>query len=175
MGAATKQGAPRGSLPKLWISSREVASMLEVPQKFEVKLGGNVYIDTPRLIVSKGAPLLQLRRNASGGILEMDLDVFDESGRRTAVFRNGNLARADSGAYIVTARHDEYRVTERCSGRAVVNVKRRLASADVHVWVQMYTPRGFLFVATPTKMNFKDGVQATGAVIRDGQNGIVID
>ena len=60
--------------------------MLEVPQKFEVKLGGNVYIDTPRLIVSKGAPLLQLRRNASGGILEMDLDVFDESGRRTAVF-----------------------------------------------------------------------------------------
>jgi len=120
MGAATKQGAPRGSLPKLWISSREVASMLEVPQKFEVKLGGNVYIDTPRLIVSKGAPLLQLRRNASGGILEMDLDVFDESGRRTAVFRNNNLARGDSGAYILTARHDAYRVAERCLGRAVV-------------------------------------------------------
>ena len=149
--------------------------MLEVPQKFEVKLGGNVYIDTPRLIVSKGAPLLQLRRNASGGILEMDLDVFDESGRRTAVFRNGNLARGDSGAYIVTTRHDEYRVTERCSGRAVVIGKRRLASGDVHVWVEMYTPRGFLFVATPTEMNVKDGVQATGAVIKDGQNGIVID
>jgi len=54
-------------------------------------------------------------------------------------------------------------------------VKRRLASGDLDVWVEMYTPRGFLFVATPTKMNFKDGVQATGAVIRDGQNGIVID
>ena len=149
--------------------------MLKVPQKFDVKLGGKVYINTPRLIVSKGAPLLQLRRNAGNGILEIDLDVFDESGRRTAVFRNNNLARGDSGAYILTARHDEYRVTERCSGRAVVIVKRRLASGDLDVWVEMYTPRGFLFVATPTEMNFKGGAQATGAVIRDGQNGIVID
>ena len=149
--------------------------MLEVPQKFEVRLGGNTYINTPRLIVCKGAPLLQLRRNASDGILKVDLDVFDESGRRAAVFRNSNLARGDSIAYPVMARHNEYRVAERRSGRGVVIVKRRHGTGDLDVWVELYTPRGSLFVATPIETNFKAGAQVVGAVIKDAPNGIVIE
>jgi hypothetical protein len=107
--------------------------MLEVAQRFQVRLGGNSYINTPRLIVCKGAPLLQLRRNVSEGILEVDLDVFDECGRRAAVFRNSSLARGESGAYTLMVRHDEYRVTERSSGRAVVIVKRGFGSGDLDV------------------------------------------
>ena len=149
--------------------------MLEVLPKFGVKLAGNLYINTPHLIVSRGAPLLQLRRNPCDGMLEIDLDVFDEGGRRTAVFRNSNLARGDSRAYTVMARHDEYRVTERRSERAVLIVKRRAGSGDLDVWLEMYTPRRFLFVATPTETNFRGEARLTGAVIKDAPNGIVIE
>ncbi len=149
--------------------------MLEVAHRFEVRLGGNTYINTPRLIVCKSTPLLQLCRNASHGMLEIDLDVFDEGRRRTAVFRNSNLARGDSVAYPLMARHNEYRVAERRSGRAVVIVKRRHGSGHLDVWVDLYTPRALLFVATPTETNFKAGAQAVGAVIKDAPNGIVIE
>jgi hypothetical protein len=49
-------------------------------EKFQVRLGGNIYINTPRLIVCKDVPLFQLRRNQSEVMLEVDFDVFDASG-----------------------------------------------------------------------------------------------
>jgi hypothetical protein len=149
--------------------------MLEVTEEFQVRLGGNTYINTTSLIVCKGAPLFQLRRNQNKGLLEIDFDVFDSGGRRVCVFRNGIVARGDSAPYIVSARHDQYRVTERFSGRKIATIKRHFGTGDLDVWLELYTPRGQLFVATPTEANFQSGGQSTGSVIIAAQNGIVIE
>jgi hypothetical protein len=146
-------------------------SMLEVAEKFQVRLGGNIYINTPRLIVCKDAPLFQLRRNQSEGMLEVDFDVFDASGRRVSVFRKGVVARGESAPYMVTARHDEYRVNRRSSGQAIVIVKRQFGSGDLDVWLELYTPSRFLIVATPTEMNLQNGGQLTGSLIKDAPMG----
>jgi hypothetical protein len=149
--------------------------MLQVTENFQVRLGGNTYINTPSLIVCKGAPLFQLRRNQNKGLLEIDFDVFDAGGRRVCVFRNGIVARGDSAPYIVLARQDEYRVTEQSSGRMIATVKRHFRTGDIDVWLELYTPGGQLFMATPTEANFQSSGQSTGSVIVDAQNGIVIE
>ena len=149
--------------------------MLEVAEKFQVRLGGNTYINTPRLIVCKGAPLFQLRRNPSEGKLEIDFDVFDQDGRRVSVFRKGAVARGESAPYVIAAGHDEYRVTHRSSRRAIVIVKRHFGSGDLDLWLELYTPRGLLFVATPTETNFQSVGQITDSLIKDAQNGMVIE
>ena len=149
--------------------------MLEVAEKFQVRLGGNIYINTPRMIVYKGAPLFQLRRNHNEGMLEVDFDVFDASGRRVSVFRKGIVARGESAPFMITAHHNEYRVNQRASGRAIVIVKWHFGSGDLDVWLELYTPSGFLIVASPTETNLQSGGQLTRSWIKDARNGMVVE
>jgi len=148
--------------------------MWTVEDRFSVKLGGNIYVNTPHLVVYKGKPLFQMYRSENDGILGIDFDVYDASGKRVATFRKGIVVQGDSDNYVIKSGHEEYKVTEKASGRQVASVKRRGAEgAEMEVSVRLYTPDGFLFDASPTETNVGELVM-TGCVIEDSGAGIVI-
>lgn len=148
--------------------------MWKIETEFEVKLGGNTYINTPNLVVYKGEPLFKIYRSESDGILGIDFDVFDSSGKRIATFRKGIVVQGDAENYDIKTGHDEYSVTENSSGRLVASVKRRgVHGAELEVTVHLYTPDGFLFDASPSQTNV-GGIRMTGCIIKDCGAGIVI-
>ena len=92
----TSAGVPRRPMSKVdpgeyhpvlgVVSAVRDGAMWKVEDRFRVKLGGNTYINTPRLIVYKGTPLFQLGRSESDGMLGIDFDVFDAAGQRVCIF-----------------------------------------------------------------------------------------
>lgn len=148
--------------------------MWKVEDRFSVKLGGNTYINTPNLVVYKGQSLFRIYRSESDGILGIDFDVFDSTGTKVATFRKGIVVQGDSNNYTIESGHEEYRVTEKATGRLIASVKRRGAEgAEMEVTVHLYTPDGFLFDATPTHTNVA-GMMMTGCVIESCGSGIAI-
>ena len=148
--------------------------MWHVETNFAVKLGGNTYIDTPNLVVYKGESLFRMRRSDEDGLLGIDFDVHDARGKRIATFRKGVVVQGNSESYSVETGHDEYRVTEKSSGRVIAHVKRRgAAGVELEVSVRLYMPDGFLFDASPTETNL-GGVKMMGNVIRNCGAGIVV-
>jgi len=148
--------------------------MWNVENKFSVKLGGNIYINTPNLVVYKGQALFRIYRSESDGILGIDFDVFNASGNRVATFRKGVVVQGDGNNYLIKTGHDAYEVTEKASGRLIASVKRRGGqNTEMEVSVHLYTPDGFLFDATPTHTNV-GGIMMTGCVIENCGAGIVI-
>jgi hypothetical protein len=146
----------------------------KMEDKFSVRLGGCTYINTPNLVVYKGQPLFRIYRSESDNILGIDFDVYDATGARVATFRKGIVVQGDSNNYIINSGHDEYRVTEKASGRLIASVKRRGAEgAELEVSVHLYTPDGFLFDATPTHTNVA-GIMMIGGVIKNCGAGIAI-
>ena len=149
--------------------------MWKVEERFSVKLGGNSYINTPNLVVYKGEALFRIYRSENEGILGIDFDVFDSTGKRVATFRKGIVVQGDSNNYTIKSGHEEYTVEEKTTGRLIASVKRRGAQegAEMEVSVHLHTPDGFLFDATPTQTNIQ-GTVITGCVIDSCGAGIVI-
>ncbi len=149
--------------------------MWKIENEFSVKLGGNTYINTPNLVVYKGTPLFQIKRSESEGILGIDFDIFDAAGKRVATVRNGIVVEGDSQNYQIESGHEEYKVTEKKTGRLITSIKRRgVADAELEVSVNLYTPDGFLFDATPNETNI-GGAMLRGNTIKDCAVGIGID
>jgi len=149
--------------------------MWKVEEKFSVKLGGNTYINTPNLIVYKGQALFRIYRSENEGILGIDFDVFDSSGKRVATFRKGIAVQGDSNNYTIKSGHEEYRVEDKTTGQLIASVKRRGAQGgtEMEVSVHLYTPDGFLIDATPTQTNIK-GMVMKGNVFENCGAGIAI-
>src|SRR5690625_1575688 len=148
--------------------------MWEIEPRFTVRLGGNIYINTPNLVVYKGQSLFQIRRSDVDGILGIDFNVFDANKNRVATVRKGIVVAGNAAGYDITTGHDQYTVTEKSTGRVIVSVRRRdVQGAELEVSVQLYTPDGFLFDATPTHTNVA-GMTMTGCIIEDCDTGIVI-
>lgn len=148
--------------------------MWTVEDRFSVRLGGNTYINTPDLVVYKGQSLFRMYRSENDGILGIDFDVYDASGRRVATFRKGIVVQGDSDNYAIKSGHEEYEVTEKATGRQLARVKRRAAQGvEVEVSVRLFTPDGFLLDASPTETNV-GGLKMTGCVIENCAAGIVI-
>jgi hypothetical protein len=150
--------------------------MWEVEDKFRVIIGGNTYINVADLVVYKGDSLFTLKRRESDGQLGIDFDVFDEAGKRIATIRGNRVVQGNEDDYQIIREPDRYAVVEKASNRAICHIRRRsqAAESELEVSVQLYTPDGFLFRATPEQTNIK-AVTLRGNVFQNLKAGIVIE
>ena len=148
--------------------------MWKVEKEFSIRLGGNTYIDTPNLIVYKGTSIFQVRRSDQDGILGIDFDVFDVSGKRVATFKKGVVVQGDGENYAIESSHEAYSVKETSTGRVIARVQRRgVQGAEMDVQVRMYLPNGFLLDAGPLATNL-GGVTMKGNTFKSCGAGISI-
>ncbi len=147
--------------------------MWNIESEFTVRLGGNLYINVPNLVVFKGTPLFRMRRS-DDGMLGIDFEVFNAKGECVATFAKSIVVFGDEAQYEISSGHETYSVKERASGRVIVSVQRRgVKGAELDVNVTMYLPNGFLFQATPERTNM-GGMTLVGNTFKNCANGIVV-
>ena len=147
--------------------------MWEVESEFRVILGGNTYINTPKLITYKGESLFLLKRRDSDGRLGIDFDIFGEQGERVSTVRNGNVVQGNEKDYDIRRDANHYVVRHKASGRIICDIKRSTAAAEIELAVDMFSPSGFHLIATPTQTNIGTHV-VTGCVFKNCGGGIAV-
>ena len=148
--------------------------MWTMPPRFGVHLGGNVYVNTPNLVVCKGTAVLHVSRNDADGMLRIRLHVYDKAGKRAAFIADGAVIHGDKTQYAIHAGEGSYSVTEHATGRVIARIHRRANAAELDVHVHMYMPDGFLLDAGPNRSNI-GGAMLTGNVFEDCAAGITIE
>ena len=147
-----------------------------VEDEFKVIIGGNTYINIPNIIVHKGSSLFTIKRSESDGLLGIDFDIYDKDHNRVATVRNGVIVQGNEDDYDITTGMDRYTVTEKSTDRMICDIRKRTEAqhAELEVSVELYTPDGFLFNATPDHTNI-GGIVMKGNVFKNSGAGIVID
>ena len=147
-----------------------------VEETFKVKIGGNIYINTPNIIVYGEEPLFKVYRSTSDGLLGIDFDIYEENGEKVATIRKGMIVDGNENEFSILKEFDHYTITEKSSGRIICDIKKREVAGDLEleVNVQMYTKSGFLFTATPMGTNIGSTLM-TGNILSNCQYGIYID
>ncbi|MHC1698829.1 MAG: hypothetical protein AB9919_12365 [Geobacteraceae bacterium] len=149
--------------------------MWQVENEFKVIIGGNTYINTPKIVDYKGTSLFTIRRG-DDGLLGIDFDIFDKQGKRVATVRKGVIVHGNQNEYTITAGMDRYTLTENKTNTVICDIKKRsqVASAELEVSVKLFTPDGFLFDATPTGTNLPGGNSISGCTFTNCGAGIGI-
>ena len=150
--------------------------MWHVEDSFRVIIGGNTYINVTNLVVYKGTSLFTLKRRESDGQLGIDFDVFDRHGARVATVRANRIVQGNEEDYEIVREPDRYAVIEKATANVICEIRRRSQAprSELEVSVELYTPEGFLFKATPDETNIK-GVTLRGNVFENLNAGIVIE
>jgi hypothetical protein len=149
----------------------------KMEERFRVVLGGNTYINTHTLIAYKGEPLFTIKRRDSDQILGIDFDIFDQSGKRAATVRNGNVVQGNEVDYKIIRDADHYRVIHRETNRVICDIRKKgeAKAAELEVSVDMYTPSGFRFQATPIGTNLPGQNFISGGTFENCGCGIAIN
>jgi hypothetical protein len=149
--------------------------MWNVEPKAKVKLGGNYYINCDRLVAYHDEALFTVRRRESDGLLGIDFDVYDPRRQKVATVRRGTIVSGNREDYDITHDPHHYTVTEKASGRVICDIRRRDAApdAEIDVSVDLYTPDGFRFQATPEQTNI-GGMQIRGCTMENCGTGIAV-
>ena len=149
--------------------------MWQIENKFKVRIGGNTYIDTANIIVYKGKPLFSLRRHEDG-YLGIDFEIYDAEGSLVATVKRNEIYLGNKDDYQIDGTYNSYTLTEVASGNVLCQIKKRGEAhpAELEVSVQLYTPSGFLFNASPDTTNF-GGIQMTDCTFVGGAAAIAID
>lgn len=138
--------------------------MWEVAENYRVRIGGNTYINCGQLIVFRGQPLFNLRRN-DDGYLGIDFDIYNAQGRKIATVKRNEIyyGGKDKDRYQIEGTANRYTLTDTKTGQIICDIKKREDAhpAELEVSVHLYTPSGFLFDATPEQTNLG------GMVLRD--------
>ena len=147
-----------------------------VEETFKVKIGGNIFINTPNIIMYGEEPLFKMYRSTSDGLLGIDFDIYKENGEKVATIRKSMIVDGNENDFSILKEFDHYTITEKSSGRIICDIKKREVAGDVEleVNVQMYTKKGFLFKATPTGTNIGSNL-ISGNILSNCQCGIYID
>jgi len=129
----------------------------KVESNFKVKVGGNIFINTPNLIVYREEPLFKMYRSTSDGLLGIDFDIYNKSGDKVATIRKGMIVSGNEKDFSIVKKFDHYIITENSSGRIICDIKKRGEAGEVELdlSVRMYTKGGFLFDAAPTRINVR--------------------
>ncbi len=152
----------------------------QVDRSFRVVLGGNTFVDTPNLVEYDGESLFSLERNDESGYLAVSFKIYDESKAKIAtigrnrVFMNKKY-RGPKTFAIEGGVHD-WVLREKPSDSLICAIKQKEAAspAELDLSVNLYTPDGLFFSATPDSINL-GGLKMTGNVLVGCRAGIVID
>lgn len=150
--------------------------MWEVAENYQVRIGGNTYINCGELVVFKGKPLFNLRRT-DDGYLGIDFDIYNAEGHKIASVKRNEIyyGGKDKDRYKIDGTANRYTLTDTKTGRVICDItKREDAQPDeLRVTVHLYTPNGFLFDATPEQTNLS-GVVMRNSTFSNCGAGIVI-
>jgi hypothetical protein len=149
--------------------------MWQIENSFRVRLGGNTYINVQNLVEYKGTPLFTLKRHDDNGQLGIYFEIYDSAGQHIASVKRNQIYIADKGLYTVDGTANRYQVIEKVSGRVLCDIKRGqdAAPAELEVSVELYTPDGFLFKASPEETNV-GGIRMINNTIMGCRTGIAI-
>lgn len=143
---------------------------------FKVKIGGNFYINTPKIIVYKGDSLFSIVRAERTDLLGINFKIYNQKGEKIASVKQGRIYEGDKELYTVIIEQDRYALIEKATDRVICDIrKNKLAEqSELEVNLNLYTKDGFLINASPTGTNIGTNLM-TGCVISDCGAGIVID
>ncbi len=147
--------------------------MWEIERNFKAKIGGNYFINCESLISYHSKPVFTVKRRESDGRLGIDFDVYNQNGEKVATVRHGNVVDGDVSAYEISHGADCKKVTEKITGRIIVQIDKNPPDADIAVSVNMYLPDGFLLKATPDSINISSSTMV-GCTFANLKTGIAI-
>lgn len=142
----------------MWIGENE----------FNVRLGGNNYINTPVLISYKGESLFSISRN-EGGHLGIDFEIYNANRQRIARVKKNQIYRHKDHKdnYELLIADDVVTLREKESGKTIAEVRRRrAATAELDVTVSTYLPNGEQIDLGPDTSNIR-GNRLIGVVLKD--------
>lgn len=149
--------------------------MWKVEGRFRIKLGGNTYINVPNLVTCRNETIFKVYRSTSDGLLGIDFDIYDQNKQKVATVSKGRIYSGQKENYEVRMENDHYSVTEKTSGRIICDIRRRSQApdAELEISVELFTPDGILFRATPNETNL-GAVTIKDCVFQDSDTGISI-
>ena len=135
---------------------------------FKVKIGGNFYINTPKIIVYKGDSLFSIVRAERTDLLGINFKIYNKNGEKIASVKQGRIYEGDKELYSVIIEQDRYALIEKATDRIICDIrKNKLADqSELEVNLNLYTKDGFLINASPTGTNIGTNLM-TGCVISD--------
>jgi len=145
---------------------------VKVPENFRTRIAGNIYANTPNLVVCDDTTILRLERASKSGELKVKRRIFGANGRRKATVEGTEITRGRRKDFSVKMTGSNYSVRENSTGRVVCNLQKcgSARPMDVDAFVTTYAPDGFLIHASPVQTNL--GVKPTGKLYRDCDSAI---
>lgn len=132
----------------------------QVTEEYQVRLGSNIIKNCKSILAFAGKPFFTLKRHEDG-YLGIYFDIHDSQGNKIAVVKRNELyftKETDTDLFTANATKDLYEVKERSSGRVIFSIKKRSLATpnELDICFATYLPNGWLFQATPEKMNLAD-------------------
>ncbi|MGF1450025.1 MAG: hypothetical protein ACFB20_11475 [Opitutales bacterium] len=172
--------------------------MWYIENNFVVKLGGTLFLNCQSLVDHRGETLFNLRKQRTDNFLEVDLEVYDKHERRKASFEAGMLKSGAEYDFRITNEPAFYCIHDLNRRVDIVRMMRVQLPADrkqleavdietrlwrnlpsnvevqVEVDLDLYTPSGFRFIATPDSTN-SPGSTFVGVIMEDSGTGVCVD
>lgn len=147
---------------------------MQLPKNFRTRIAGNIYENTPDLVVCNDTTILRVERAADSGRLKVHLAIFDSKGRRKATIEDDKVTKGRKQDYSVAMTDSNFSVHENATGRTVCNLQRCAPARrmDIDAFVMTHSPDGFLIHASPVQTNL--GTKAKGEVYRDLDQALVM-
>jgi len=141
---------------------------------FTIRLGGNVYIDTPVMVAFDGQSLFTVVRQEDG-YLGIDFEVNSANGTKVASVKRNNIYLGDKDAYALEGEPERLRLISKPSNDALVDIRKNASSApaELDVSVRSYLPDRRLMDLGPNTSNL-GGIRMTGCVLKNCGIGIAV-
>lgn len=148
---------------------------MKVPKGFKTRIAGNVFQDTPNLVVCLETPLLILERDPYTGRLLIDLTIFDAKGAEQARVQGTRLTSGKTGNFSVLETENLVSVRDEKAERVICELQRRDSTrgADLDAYLLTHAPDGFLIHASPAQSNI--GGKVSGKTFKDAEAALVLN
>lgn len=153
-----------------------------IKQPMTVRFGGNLFINTPNVLVYKGQPFLTVEQY-DDGVLGVDFSIYDGSGKE-CIKVSKSIPVWNDGNYDFVKSHDGYDAFFSWNGVRkygdirLMSIKRtsqdEANGISVDVNFITYLPDGRHMYATPIHLELPGANIITGCVFKNGTNGINI-
>lgn len=128
------------------------AAAFPVDDGFEVRLGGNTFIDVVVPVEIGGWPLVKLYRLVDG-LLAVDLDLHGADGDVLARVRASRLSGPEAHRFLARRSDERWTLTERATGAVLCDLRK--AGNRVDVGLSLRAPNGTLWEATPEALDLR--------------------
>lgn len=147
---------------------------MKVPENFRTRIAGNIYENTPDLVVCNDETILRVERAADSGRLKVRLAIYDSNGRRKATIEDDKVTKGRKKDFSVAMTDSNFSVHDNSTGRTVCSLQRCAAARrmDIDAFLMTHSPDGFFIHASPVQTNLR--TKASGEIYRDLDQALVM-